>query len=598
MNTLIKNKIDKINDIKVQFYKNKAPWSIHKFIHKYSDGFIRNFLYYEDDNVELLNEFIETFNKNAVDKLDQGLFIFIILLGTRAHDLLQYIPTTHSVSKLIIDNIHTIVHPSFYPLFNYIDACFSKQYDSYGLLSHTNITPTDKVSKFVYDVIKLIENYEFTKCSIFYGGVRFDINYIEQDTKKLVNCIIYIFNNFDKQHIIDTNADSEYLANVHNVHIQDPYVMYCLYDVVLLSNVKYDIYDRNLASTLCPIYEHNNNNLWYPYKLVGEISHAIHKLNSSDIIISGICPDDIIAHKYFDENDNCKFMFKFDYIGSIIRGYTHDIYNAPDQTPTMSSWIWSLGVVLIELIVNRDELKLQMVLDSHPNEVQTLLNKIYPLIDERQTQKLLYIIETCMQEKPSNRLTTKDLAFGPINVPIKYKLLENTFVFNNKSFIIGNCIGHGSFGVVFEASDINSLNSVAVKISRHKFTDIECNTIKHKHIVRVYTCTQQSISKYYMCIMEYCNRGNLHKYMLKHYPNGLYNHTNIVIDMLKQICDGLRALYDNKIMHRNIKLENILINYENNVLVLKIADLGLSKQYNNILNTFDNVVRFKCTDVT
>ena len=45
-------------------------------------------------------------------------------------------------------------------------------------------------------------------------------------------------------------------------------------------------------------------------------------------------------------------------------------------------------------------------------------------------------------------------------------------------------------------------------------------------------------------------------------------------DIIKQICKGYQVLYDSKLIHRDIKPDNILIHNK----VFKLADFGMSKK--------------------
>ena len=45
-------------------------------------------------------------------------------------------------------------------------------------------------------------------------------------------------------------------------------------------------------------------------------------------------------------------------------------------------------------------------------------------------------------------------------------------------------------------------------------------------------------------------------------------------DIFKQICKGYQVLYDSKLIHRDIKPDNILIHNK----VFKLADFGMSKK--------------------
>jgi serine/threonine protein kinase len=74
--------------------------------------------------------------------------------------------------------------------------------------------------------------------------------------------------------------------------------------------------------------------------------------------------------------------------------------------------------------------------------------------------------------------------------------------------------------------------------------------------------------------MEYCNGGNLDKFMFD--CNYKISEDKIWF-FLKQFCDGYKVLYDHNIIHRDIKPENILIHNGD----FKIADFGLSKAVNH-----------------
>lgn len=70
--------------------------------------------------------------------------------------------------------------------------------------------------------------------------------------------------------------------------------------------------------------------------------------------------------------------------------------------------------------------------------------------------------------------------------------------------------------------------------------------------------------------MEFCNGGNLDKYMF----DCKYNISEDKIwFFLKQFCEGYKVLYEKALVHRDIKPENILIHNGD----FKIADFGLSK---------------------
>eukprot|EP01017_Pseudomicrothorax_dubius_P050976 TRINITY_DN9738_c0_g1_i2.p1 TRINITY_DN9738_c0_g1~~TRINITY_DN9738_c0_g1_i2.p1 ORF type:complete len:700 (+),score=108.36 TRINITY_DN9738_c0_g1_i2:167-2266(+) len=71
--------------------------------------------------------------------------------------------------------------------------------------------------------------------------------------------------------------------------------------------------------------------------------------------------------------------------------------------------------------------------------------------------------------------------------------------------------------------------------------------------------------------MEFCNGGDLQKVLQ---DNGPLPETK-VIDYLRQFIEGYKELHQKKIMHRDLKLQNLLIHDG----ILKISDFGFSKLF-------------------
>ena len=50
---------------------------------------------------------------------------------------------------------------------------------------------------------------------------------------------------------------------------------------------------------------------------------------------------------------------------------------------------------------------------------------------------------------------------------------------------------------------------------------------------------------------------------------------------MSQIANALRILYQNNIVHRDLKLQNILLTEKSDNATIKLADFGLAKSYDN-----------------
>ena len=76
--------------------------------------------------------------------------------------------------------------------------------------------------------------------------------------------------------------------------------------------------------------------------------------------------------------------------------------------------------------------------------------------------------------------------------------------------------------------------------------------------------------------MEYAGNSNLRNFIKKHKESYEYIEEKKIINIIKQICIGLKAIHNYNIMHRDLKPENIFIN--GTYFKIKIVDFGSSKK--------------------
>ena len=152
-------------------------------------------------------------------------------------------------------------------------------------------------------------------------------------------------------------------------------------------------------------------------------------------------------------------------------------------------------------------------------------------------------------------------------------------------FILKEEIGEGTFGHVKLAINRQTGEKVAIKImEKSKIFQNEdkeriereikiLKTVRHPNIVHLYTVLQTKENLY--LIMEYAKGTELFEYIIK----------NKKIDELtaccfyQQLISGIEYLHKNNIVHRDIKLENLIINPKTKEL--KIVDFGLSNIFSN-----------------
>ena len=144
---------------------------------------------------------------------------------------------------------------------------------------------------------------------------------------------------------------------------------------------------------------------------------------------------------------------------------------------------------------------------------------------------------------------------------------------NNSSIRNNNGKLKNMTGIINDANKSNTLKELRNEINILK--DLE-----HDNIIKLYDwyLEQDSLAnKYIVLVMEYASGGDL-KYLKDRHNNEIP--LDISRNILEQILNGLDYLHTNNVIHRDLKLENILIS-DNNPIKIKIADFGLAKIYNN-----------------
>ena len=153
---------------------------------------------------------------------------------------------------------------------------------------------------------------------------------------------------------------------------------------------------------------------------------------------------------------------------------------------------------------------------------------------------------------------------------IEYKMIEK--------------LGEGAYGKVIKVKNESNNKFYAVKeiFIKNKLKDEieiiqnEANILSKfnsKNIVKYYDSYKDK-DKFYI-LMEYCTGKNLRDFISE---NKALIEENILYNIIKQICIGLKEIHQKKIIYRDLKPENICMN-EN--MEIKIGDFGISKIFNS-----------------
>lgn len=154
-------------------------------------------------------------------------------------------------------------------------------------------------------------------------------------------------------------------------------------------------------------------------------------------------------------------------------------------------------------------------------------------------------------------------------------------------------LGGGGMSIVYLAEDTILNRKVAIKaisiaanekeetIERFEREVHNLTQLSHKNIVNVYDVTENDDC--FFIVMEYIDGPTLSEYIANHKPLDIQTITNFT----EQIIDGIKHAHETKIVHRDIKPQNILIEKDK---TLKILDFGIAKALSETTMTQTNHV--------
>ncbi|NXO24578.1 NEK5 kinase, partial [Cisticola juncidis] len=147
-------------------------------------------------------------------------------------------------------------------------------------------------------------------------------------------------------------------------------------------------------------------------------------------------------------------------------------------------------------------------------------------------------------------------------------------------------IGEGSFGKIFLAKGkmhnepcvIKEINLTKMPVKEKEASEKEVVLLakmKHANIVTFYASLQEKNMLY--IVMEYCDGGDLMKRI--NMQHGVLFDEDQILSWFVQISLGLKHIHDKKILHRDVKAQNIFLS--NNGKVAKLGDFGIARQLNS-----------------
>ena len=142
-------------------------------------------------------------------------------------------------------------------------------------------------------------------------------------------------------------------------------------------------------------------------------------------------------------------------------------------------------------------------------------------------------------------------------------------------------LGGGAFGNVYLIE--KNGKQYALKQAKDIMTDEDIqqcrnivnvlSKINNEHIIKYYDIYMENNKL--NILMELGGDYNLMQFIQNYKNKGELIEENIIRDIIMQLCIGIKAIHDNKIIHRDLSPDNIFIDKTNNKV--KIGDFGISK---------------------
>lgn len=120
-------------------------------------------------------------------------------------------------------------------------------------------------------------------------------------------------------------------------------------------------------------------------------------------------------------------------------------------------------------------------------------------------------------------------------------------------------------------SSVGLGRSDGLTLSAGHFVCSQRQAVRHPHIARLHEVIETD--RYIGIVLEYASGGELFEYILAH----KYLRENVSCKLFAQLVSGVAYLHAKKIVHRDLKLENLLLDRNRNII---ITDFGFANRFN------------------
>ncbi|XP_062584797.1 uncharacterized protein LOC134246446 [Saccostrea cucullata] len=266
--------------------------------------------------------------------------------------------------------------------------------------------------------------------------------------------------------------------------------------------------------------------------------------------------------------------------------------------------------IYIQNILNSKELykNIEIFLMRYTKGIDMVARKIPDFIssDEEmimEIEKQLQESADCMHEVPE-LIRRSTVLLGQLDMIYVSDIMRKDYRLRDLEWSLNSKLGSGAFADVYAAKlqQGHKSENVALKLFKdpvrsNTVSDIllEDRTMRemdHRNLIRYYGCTLQVKDNgklYWIMILEFCQCTLKDRVITDDYQNpGTVDEALQLRPKLEmaryasQLCHGLEYLHGKDLVHRDLKLENILLTKNNDV---KLTDVGLSKPQDDISGT-------------
>ena len=317
------------------------------------------------------------------------------------------------------------------------------------------------------------------------------------------------------------------------------------------------------------INNNNNNNNYFLYSNNNlNINNKIDEQNYFSLGIDSDCEEE---NQTFDLNNNVN---KEDVNNSEIAKISGILYKISSKDGKLKKLFYKL--IGKDLYFFNNKLSPKFIGMHHLTD--TFINSDFNPIYFKSF--LLYPFSLTYSNKESfyytSDLETRTKWVNQIKLAIKYEDIYEKYILENQ-------IGKGHFGVVYLGMNkINNLK-VAIKIlNKENMDETDIFLVKKeieilkicKNIGRVvHLYNHYETAKKFFLVFEYCSGNSLYDYLFPRNFNVPETDAKTIIYHLSSVIYDLE-MYG--ICHRDLKIENILLNTNNDIYNLRLTDFGLS----------------------